>query len=140
MLRLILAACLVLALAGCISMPTQYRGATRAEQHTEIAYDDAYRIIAKQMTACYRVIGIWGNGYEIQADLDTTKRQGIVELYKIGLMGTAKDGDNITRKVTITATESGAYIIVDGHKDRYVFVNSSAITQWLGGSTACYSR
>jgi hypothetical protein len=74
---------------------------------TSLPYLDAYRVIAKQMRACYRVIGLFGNGYDIQADLDTAHKAGTVELYHVALGGAvSKPEDSMfSRTVTVTAGE-----------------------------------
>ena len=57
---------------------------------TTQSYQDLYRVIAKRIRACYRVMGIFGNGYDVQADLHTVEQKGRVEGYYVGLTGAQK--------------------------------------------------
>ena len=104
---------MLLVLSGCavIKVPSGQENTRTWNWETTVDYQDAYRIVAKQMRACYRVIGFFGNGYDIQADLDTSNRRGTVELYSVGLFGAEKPEDSIvSRTVTIIGTEKGSRI------------------------------
>src|SRR4030095_4442097 len=70
-------------LSGCagIQPPPGLKNERSFTQESTKPYDEAYKIIAKQMRTCYRAIGLFGNGYEVQSDLDTIKETGTVELY-----------------------------------------------------------
>lgn len=130
----------LVALTGCA--PVQLPPGTEEQREfthtTSISYQDAYRIIAKQMRACYRVIGVFGNGYDVQADLDSVSRTGRVELYHVGLTGAAKPEDSIfSRTVTVSAAGSGAVVKTVGMTPKYVYMNHRAVTAWLSGSDTC---
>ena len=106
--RIVVHVVFVLSLVGCanIEMPPGQEDKQEFVQETTLPYREAYQIIAKQMRACYRVIGVFGNGYDIQADLDTADRSGRVEFYHVGITGASKPEDSIfSRTVTIKANE-----------------------------------
>lgn len=130
----------LIAFAGCASvqLPPGAEEQREFTQTTSLSYQDAFRIIAKQMRACYRVIGVFGNGYDIQADLDSVARLGRVELYHVGLAGTSKPEDSMfSRTVTVAGNGSGALIKTVGSTPSYVYINHRAITAWLLGSDSC---
>lgn len=56
-------------------------------QESTRPYQDAYRIIDRRMRGCYRVIGTFGNGYDVHDELDTLNRRGVIEVFRIGLAG-----------------------------------------------------
>lgn len=127
-------------LTGCASIDLPKGQEDRREfvQETTMPYRDAYELVAKQMRACYRVIGVFGNGYDIQADLDSAARVGRVELYHVGLTGASKAEDSIfSRSVTVQGHEKGATITTSGITPRYVYVNHLSIKSWLSGSDSC---
>jgi hypothetical protein len=130
----------LLGLAGCASVQLPPGAEERRDftQTTSMPYQDAYRIIAKQMRACYRVIGVFGNGYDIQADLDSAARTGRIELYHVGLTGASKPEDSIfSRTVTVTTSGTGTVIRTVGTTPKYVYINHRAIAAWLAGSDTC---
>jgi hypothetical protein len=129
-----------LCLAGCAAytLPQGQEHVRSFTQESSVPYQDAYRLVAKQMRACYRVIGVFGNGYDVQADLDTAQKSASIELYSVGLAGAEKPEDSIfSRTVTIKGTESGSVITTTGQTPKYVFMNHSAIKGWLSGGTTC---
>lgn len=90
------------------------------------------------MRACYRVIGVFGNGYDVQADADSALKTATVELYPVGLTGTQKPEDSMfSRVVQIRSTESGSVIETSGQTPRYVYATHVAISGWLAGATSC---
>ncbi|RZZ81956.1 hypothetical protein EAT51_07875 [Pseudoxanthomonas winnipegensis] len=128
-------------LASCASVPANLKGQTHVELDSHVAYDEAYRIVARQMRACYRVIGIFGNGFDIQSDLDTQAKQGRIELYFVGVTGAKPDSDSkIPRTVTISQLGTGSHIVIQGNGDRYVYYTSQGIRGWLDGSNKCNGK
>lgn len=140
MLHRIVALSLAVILGGCatIELPPGQESKREFVQETTLPYRDAYQIIAKQMRACYRVIGLFGNGYDVQADLDTAERVGRVELYHVGLTGASKPEDSMfSRTVTVKGRENGSTVVTTGTTPKYVYVNHLAAKSWLAGSDSC---
>jgi len=138
--RVILGLVIAASLSACanIELPQGQEDRREFVQETTLPYREAYQIIAKQMRACYRVIGLFGNGYDVQADLDTAERSGRVELYHVGLNGASKPEDSIfSRTVTIKARERGSVVITTGTTPKYVYINHLAVASWLAGSDSC---
>lgn len=127
-------------LVGCagIQIPPGSENEQTFIQESSKPYQDAYRIIAKQMRACYRVIGLFGNGYDIQADLDTMAKTGTVELYYVGFTGAQKPEESIfSRTVTISASPNGSIIKTSGTTPKYVYITHKTIPVWLDGIDSC---
>lgn len=136
----LLAALLVASLSACgsISLPPDQENQREFVQETRMPYKDAYQLIAKQMRACYRVIGLFGNGYDVQADLDANEKTGRVELYHVGLTGASKaDDSSISRTVTIVGRENGSVVTTTGTTPKYVYINHLSVASWLAGSDSC---
>jgi len=128
------------ALTGCasIELPPGQEDSRQFVTETAMPYRDAYQLIAKQMRACYRIIGIFGNGYDIQADLDTAEKTGKVELYHVGLTGASKPEDSIfSRTVIVRGTDKGSTVTTRGNTPKYVYANHLAVRSWLSGSDSC---
>ncbi len=126
--------------SACVSVqiPSGQESERTFTQETKVPYVNAYRIIAKQMRACYRVIGVLGNGYDIQADLDTANKRASVELYPVGLTGAQKSEESMfSRTVTVTESQSGAVIVTTGTTPKYVYLTHKAIQTWLNGVDSC---
>ena len=127
-------------LAGCagIQIPPDQENQRTFTQESNKSYQDAYRIIAKQMRACYRVIGLFGNCYDVQADLDTANKRGTVELYYVGFTGAQKPEDSVfSRTVTISDAPSGSIISTTGTTPKYVYLTHKTIPTWLDGIDSC---
>ena len=125
---------------GCatIELPPGQESKREFIQETTLSYKDAYQIIAKQMRACHRVIGLFGNGYDVQADLDAAERVGRVELYHVGITGASKPEDSkFSRTVTVKGRESGSTVTTTGTTPKYVYANHLAVGSWLAGSDLC---
>lgn len=140
MLQRTLAIALAASLGGCatIELPPGQENKREFVQETTLQYKDAYQIIAKQMRACYRVIGVFGNGYDVQADLDTAERMGRIELYHVGLTGASKPEDSMfSRTVTVKARDNGSVVATTGTTPKYVYMNHLAAASWLAGSDSC---
>ncbi len=133
----------IVLLTGCagVQLPADLENQRTFVQESSIHYQDAYRIIAKQMRACYRVIGFFGNGYDVQADLDTENKTGIVEVYYVGLTGAQKpEASMFSRTVTITASPNGSVITTTGTTPKYVYMTHKTIPVWLAGIDSCAPR
>ena len=140
MLHRTIALGLAVTLGGCatIELPPGQESKREFIQETTLPYKDAYQIIAKQMRACYRVLGPFGNGYDVQADLDTAERIGRVELYHVGHTGASKPEDSIfSRTVTVKGRDNGSTVVTTGSTPKYVYANHLAVASWLGGSYSC---
>lgn len=140
MLNRTIALGLAVILGGCatIELPPGQESQREFSQETTLPYKDAYQIIAKQMRACYRVIGLFGNGYDVQADLDTAERIGRVELYHVGLTGSSKPEDSmISRTVTVKGRDNGSTVVTTGTSPKFVYGNHLAVASWLAGSDSC---
>jgi hypothetical protein len=135
-----IALALGVSVAGCatIEVPKGQESNREFVQETVLPYKDAYQIIAKQMRACYRVIGLLGNGYDVQADLDSAERIGRVELYYVGLTGASKPEDSIfSRTVTVKARNNGSMVVTTGTTPKYVYLTHLSVKSWLSGSDSC---
>lgn len=126
------------ALGGCASLPPELEGRRSFTQESALPYQQAYRIIARQMRACHRYIGLLGNGYDVQADLDGETRTGTVAVYPVGLAGTLKPEEwAFSQSVTIAAAPAGSLITVSGTTPAHVYRTHRKIPLWLGGAEAC---
>jgi hypothetical protein len=133
-------ALLALTLVGCatVQIPLGQESERTFVRDTSKPYQEVYRVVAKQMRACYRVLGVFGNGYDIQADLDSSAKTGTIELYPVGLTGAQKPEDSIfSRTVLITATATGATIKTTGTTPKYVYLTHMTIPTWLNGIDSC---
>lgn len=128
-----LIAILMLSLAGCAT--TGNGTPIVRDQVSDVAYRDAYRTISRQFEACYRVRGIYGQGFDVHADLDTERQMGRVELFAIGLSGTKES--NASRVVTVVGDGPRSRILTSGVSPRYVERTHEAIGRWLTGDTRC---
>lgn len=127
-------------LTGCagIQMPPGQENTRTFTQESNKSYQEAYRLISKQMRACYRAIGLFGNGYDIQADLDAENKRGTVEVYYVGLTGAQKPEDSIfSRTVTISEAPNGSIITTTGTTPNYVYLTHKTIPTWLAGVDSC---
>ena len=103
-----------------------------------MGYKDAYRLISKKMRGCYRVIGVLGNGYDVQDDIDTDLKEARVEVFHLGHTGASKFEDSIfSRIVTIKQSGTGSVITTAGTTTRYTYMNHQAIKGWLRGNEDC---
>jgi hypothetical protein len=131
---------LAFVLAGCAvpTLPPGQENERTFVRETAKSYQEAYRTIAKQMRACYRVVGLLGNGYDIQADLDSSSKTGTIEVYPVGLTGAQKPEDSIfSRTVVVTSTPNGSTIKTTGTTPKYVYMTHMTIPTWLNGVDSC---
>ena len=141
-IKLLIALAATCTLAACgVTMPPGQEHSKEFTQTISTNYRDAYQLIARQMRACFRVIGPFGNGQDIQADLDTANNQGRIELYGVGLTGSARAEDiPHGRIVTIARTDSGAQITVRSNTPSYAYSTHLSIAKWLSGDETCGHR
>lgn len=126
---------LAITLAGCASTGAAPGTPVVRDQVAEVEYRDAYRTISRQFEACYRVRGVFGNGFDVHADLDTERQMGRVELFAIGLGGTK--GSNVSRIVTVVGDGPRSRVLTSGASVRYVERTHEAIGRWLTGDHRC---
>lgn len=127
-------------LFGCatIQPPPGSEESKTFSQDSDKPYKEAFLIISKQMKACYRVIGLFGNGYEIQDTLDTSEKYGTIDLYPVGLSGAENPSESMFgRTVRVEQDGSGSRITTSGTTPSYVYMNHIAITGWLKGASGC---
>lgn len=139
-LHLAAASCVVVALAGCatIQMPPGSEETKTFSQESDKPYKEAFLIISKQMKACYRVIGLLGNGFDIQDTLDTAEKYGTIDLYPVGLSGAESPSESMFgRTVRVEQNSSGSKITTSGTTPNYVYRTHVTITGWLKGSSGC---
>lgn len=129
---------IILSACATIQIPEDLKGQDSFIQKTNIDYKTTYRIITKQMTACNRVIGFFGNGYDVYNEIDTSKNHAVVELFPISLGGASKPEESMfSRKVTIEKADSGSLITTSGTTPKYTYMTHSQITNWIEGNTTC---
>jgi len=131
---------IALAAGSCSTtvLPPGQESRTEFVQHSSLSARDAYILVAKQMRSCFRVIGLFGNGYDIQADAYGPNGGGRIELYHVGLSGASKPEDSMfSRTIVITPGESGSTIVTTGTTPKYVYMNHRAIAGWLNGNDSC---
>ena len=129
----------LLSLSACAaSLPPGQENTRTFSQHTPIPYRDVYRLVAKQMRFCYRTRSALGNGYDIQADLDSETKTGRIELYSVSLSKVDMPSDSVfSRTVEIKGEPTGSTIIVTGTTPKYVYLTHRSISIWLGGDQRC---
>lgn len=129
---------LTLAACGTVTPPAGQESKKTFTQDSSVEYVAAYRLIAKQMRACYRNIGLFGNGYDVQADLDSGSKEGRVELYHVGLSGAGKPDDSIQgRTITIKPNGTGSIVTITGTVPERVYGTYLVIGKWLAGYEGC---
>ncbi len=131
---------LMVLLTACASpnVPIGMEQARVFTQQVTTPYQEAYRSIAKQMRACYRGLGLFGNGYDVQADLDSVARKGTVEIYYVGLTGAQKPEDSIFSRTVVVEDKDGKTVITtSGTTPKYVYATHATIPSWLKGVDVC---
>ena len=109
-------------------------------QESARPYQEAYRIIDRRMRGCYRIIGTFGNGYDVQGELDTLNQRGVIEVFRIGISGEENHKNAaFGRTVTVAAAPGGSVITTTGTVQRHVYRTHKSISAWLDGSISCSS-
>lgn len=130
-----------LSLAACITLPPGSEFSTTFTREIDKPYQEVYRTIAKQMRHCYRTTGLFGNGYDVQSDLETAANQGTIELYNVNFMGIQKPEDSFfSRTVIVKASSSGSTITTKGTTPKIVYKTHMTIPVWLEGDNSCAPR
>ena len=127
-------------LCGCAAIPLP-PDSELTGTYTQVVnqpYQEAYRTVAKQMRACYRAIGVFGNGYDVQADLDAVNRTGRIEVYYVGLTGAQKPEESrFSRTVLVEAQSEGSRITTSGTDPKIAYLTHRTIPTWLRGIDSC---
>jgi hypothetical protein len=139
-MKVIITLLVAILISGCagVQMSVGQENEHGFTQESDKPYKEVYRIIAKQMLACYRHKTMFGNGYEVKADLDTLSKQGVIELCYVGLTGAQNPEDSIfSRTVTVKDAPNGSIIITTGTTPKYVYFTHKTIPIWLRGMDSC---
>jgi len=73
-----------------------------------------------------------------KADLDTMNKQGMIELYYVGLTGAQNPEDSIfSRTVMVKEAPNGSIINTTGTTPKYVYLTHKTIPTWLRGIDSC---
>lgn len=137
-----IAAAFALTACSTAQIPAGQENQRTFTQDSDKAYLEAYQIVARQMRACYQVIGLVGNGYYVDAKLDEKNKTASVELYHLGATTGAKKLEDswLSRTVTIQSNGTGSMITTTGTTPKYVFMTHRAIPKWLEGQDPCDPR
>ncbi|WP_290697438.1 hypothetical protein [Amphritea sp.] len=107
-------------------------------QEADISYKQAFRIISKQMKACYAGKGLFGNGYDVYSEIDSHAKEARVEVYYVGFAGAEKPEDSMfSRTVTIKQRDHKTLITTTGTTPDYIYLTHATIPTWLRGKTTC---
>ncbi|WP_372382157.1 hypothetical protein ACCQ12_15370 [Xanthomonas sp. NCPPB 1068] len=137
MKRALIALPLFTLMAACASAPESAEKSDSQVLESDVDYKQAYRIISRQFTACKRVIGVFGNGYDVQSDLDTDAQEGRIDYYSQGLTGVHENAAAATQMVVKPSSNGGSVIRVTGTSARHVYADSQSIKNWLNGDLKC---
>ena len=136
-----LAMALVIGLAGCTtsSLPPELEGRQSFEQTSTLPYQEAYRIISRQMRVCFEKVGAGGkNGYEVVSNIDATGRKATIDaLYYSVFSGSNPQDSSLSRKVTLTPDGTGSTIVTSGAQSKNVYDTHVSIRSWLSGVHTC---
>ncbi len=136
-----LAMALVIGLAGCTtsSLPPELEGRQSFEQTSTLPYQEAYRIISRQMRVCFEKVGAGGkNGYEVVSNIDATGRKATIDaLYYSVFSGSNPQDSSLSRKVTLTPDGTGSTIVTSGAQSKNVYDTHVSIRSWLSGVQTC---
>jgi hypothetical protein len=131
----------VIGLAGCASssLPPELEGKNSFEQTSPLPYQEAYRIISRQMRVCYQKVGAGGkNGYDIVSSIDAAGRRATINAFYYGLFsGPNPEESSLSRKVTLTPADSGSMIVTSGSHSKNVYETHLSIRSWLSGVETC---
>jgi len=136
-----LAMTLVIGLAGCAtsSLPPELEGRQSFDQTSTLPYQEAYRIISRQMRVCFEKVGAGGkNGYEVVSNIDATGRKATIDALYYGVFsGSNPQDSSLSRKVTLTPDGTGSMIVTSGARSKNVYDTHVSIRSWLSGIQTC---
>ncbi|MEZ6855007.1 hypothetical protein [Halodesulfovibrio aestuarii] len=134
----------VMLLTSCapIHVPKELANQKEFSIETSMDYIHAYKIISRQMKACFRGIGLAGNGYEVESILNTEGHVGTIEIYYIGLSGadSSYKDSSYGRLVTINKHSDQTHITIQGTSTDWAYYTRNAIERWLQGGTTCSGK
>lgn len=133
---------LVMGLAGCASspsLPPELEGKKSFEQTSTLPYQEAYRVISRQMRLCFEKVGAGGkNGYEVVSNIDASGRQATINaIYHSIFSGSNPESSSLSRKVTLTPDGTGSTIVTSGGQPKKAYETHLSIRSWLSGIQSC---
>ena len=136
-----LAMALLIGLAGCASssLPPELDGKKSFEQTSTLSYQEAYRIISRQMRVCFEKVGAGGkNGYDVVSSIDAAGKKATIDaLYQSIFSGSNPENSSLSRKVTLTPDGTGSTIVTSGANSKNVYETHVSIRSWLSGIQTC---
>ena len=134
-------AMLAISLTGCAGVTPPPGQETKREFTQEInkPFLEVYRATVRQMTECYAITGMLGNGYKVIPEFDPVTKQANIEVSLKGWIGdSSPDSDSAYRLVTIEAvSDKTSKVTVKGTKPKVVYETHLAIPKWVNGSQSC---
>ncbi len=132
---------LLIGLAGCASssLPPELADKKSFEQTSTLPYQEAYRIISRQMRVCYEKVGVGGkNGYDVVSNIDAAARRATINAFYYGMFsGSNPEDSSLSRKVTLTPAANGSTIVTSGSHSKNVYETHLSIRSWLSGVETC---
>jgi len=133
---------LLIGLAGCASsssLPPELEGKRSFDQTSPLPYQEAYRIISRQMRVCFEKVGVGGkNGFEVVSSIDAAGRKATINALYHGLFsGSNPEEASQSRKVTLTPDGNGSTIVTSGPDSKNVYETHLSIRSWLSGVQTC---
>jgi hypothetical protein len=136
-----LATALLIGLSGCASssLPPELEGSKSFEQTSTLPYQEAYRIISRQMRVCFEKVGAGGkNGYDVVSNIDASGRQATINAFFYGVFsGPNPENSSLSRKVTLTPDGTGSTIVTSGGVPKNAYETHLSIRSWLSGVQTC---
>jgi hypothetical protein len=136
-----LAMALLIGLSGCASssLPPELEGKKSFEQTSTLPYQEAYRIISRQMRVCFEKVGAGGkNGYDVVSNIDAGGRQATINaIFYSVFSGSNPENSSLSRKVTLTPDGTGSTIVTSGGQPRNAYETHLSIRSWLSGTQTC---
>lgn len=137
----LLAAILAVTLTGCagVTPPPGQEDKKSFTQEIDRPYIEVYRKVVRQMTECYAITGMLGNGYKVIPELDTVAKQANVEVSIKGWVGdSSPESDSAYRLVTITAiNDSKTKVTTEATKPSFAYGTHLIIPKWMTGYQNC---
>lgn len=129
-----------LLISGCSvrTLPDGLEESKQITQRYDKKYVDVFKVVSKKMTSCYRSLGIFGNGYDVISHIDSDAKEGVVEVYHVGLTGAGSPEDSMmSRTVTIKDDRGATLVTTRGTTPMVVYMNHLAIKGWMNGNENC---